>query len=72
MASLTDGRFALVDDPEAAQIFWLIGANRNIYKAKANEKNGYLNEFPNDDVLLLKDMFVPLLHSTYKCFEKKK
>lgn len=71
LSTLTDARFELVSDPDQAQIFWLIGANRNIYKGKANEKSGYLNEFPNDDVLLLKDMFLPLVHSTYKSFEAK-
>jgi len=72
MTSLTDARFEIVSDPEQGQIFWLIGHDRSSNKAKAVEKNGYLNEFPCDEVLLLKDMFVPLLHSTYKCFVEQK
>ena len=71
MTSLTDARFQIVSDPDQGQIFWLIGANRRTYKAKSIEKDGYLNEFPCDEVLLLKDLFVPLLNSTYRCFELK-
>ena len=71
MTSLSDARFQIVSDPDQGQIFWLIGANRSVYKAKSVEKDGYLNEFPCDEALLLRDMFVPLLHSTYKCFKQK-
>ena len=29
---------------------------------------GYLNEIPNDEVLLIKDLLVSLVHSSYSCF----
>ena len=48
MTTLQDARFQLVDDADQAQIYWLIGPQRSTHKAKAIEKNGYLNEFPGD------------------------
>ena len=70
MATLQDARFQIVDDPEQAQIFWLIGAQRNSHKAKAIERNGYLNEFPGDEHLLIKDLFIQMLFASHRCFEK--
>ncbi len=70
LATLTDPRFAIETDITKAQIFWLVGPNRNHYKAKAIELNGHLNEFPCDEVLLVSDLFLPLLHQSYKCFAK--
>ena len=70
MSSLKDARFQIVEDPEAAQIFWLIGANRASYRPKAIEKNAYLNEIPSDEALLVNDLFVPLMHSTFNCFSQ--
>ena len=28
-----------------------------------------MNEIPSDEALLIKDLFIPLLHSSYKCFK---
>ena len=70
MATLQDARFQIVEDVEQAQIFWLIGAQRSLHKAKAIEKNGYLNEFTGDEHLLIKDLFIPMLHTCHRCFEK--
>ena len=71
LSTLTDARFQIVEDADSASIFWLVGPGRNQYKANAVLKDGYLNEFPNDDTLLVKDLFIPLLHSSYKCFSKE-
>ena len=53
-----------------AEVFWLIGLQRNQFKDSAIDLGGYLNEMPSDEVLLLKDLFIPLMHSTYSCFNK--
>ena len=71
LSTLTDARFQIASEPDDAAIFWLVGPGRNEYKAKALEKQGYLNEFPGDETLLVKDLFIPLLHSSYKCFSKE-
>lgn len=42
-----------------------------MHKAKAIEKNGYFNEFNCDANLLTKELFIPLLQSSYKCFNKE-
>ena len=70
LASLKDARFELTENIEEAQICWLIGPQRNIYKPKAIEKAAFLNEFPCDETLLVKDLFIPLMHSSYKCFKQ--
>jgi len=53
LSTLTDARFQIVENSDEAQIFWLLGPQRNTHKLKAAEKNGFLNEFPSDDVLLV-------------------
>jgi len=72
MSRLTDARFKIVDEPSSASIFWLIGINRSQLKVQAQENNGYLNEFASDEVLLVKDLLVSLIYSTYKCFKQPK
>lgn len=57
-------------EADQASIFWLIGPQRNEYKATAVEKNGYLNEFPCDQHLLTKDLFIPLIQASYPSFNK--
>ena len=49
-----------------AQIFWLIGLKRNEFKDAAIDLQGYLNEMPSDEVLLVKDLYFALMYSSYK------
>ncbi len=69
LTTLKDARFEITENIEEADICWLIGPSRNIYKPKAIEKGAYLNEVPCDETLLIKDLFIPLIHSSYKCFK---
>ena len=69
METLNDPRYKFVDTPEEAQICWLLSLDRNTLKSKAQGK--YLNEFHSDEVLLVKDLMISLMHSTYKCFRKE-
>lgn len=69
MATLQDARYQFVDVADDAQIFWLIGQHRAAIRPKAIEKNAYLNEIPSDEVLLVKDLFVALQHSSFNCFK---
>ena len=70
LQTLNDERFQITENASEARIFWLIGAQRGTYKLQVEAAEGFLNEFPNDDVLLQKDLLVPLIHSSYKSFEK--
>lgn len=68
MASLKDPRFEFVDQPQAAQIYWLIGVQRNNYRDSAIDMSGYLNEFPSDSVLLDRNSLMLLMNSCYECY----
>ena len=70
MSTLTDPRFQLVNDIAEAKICWLIGLDRNTHKQTAIDQLSYVNDMPSDEVLLVKDLFVPLIHNSYRCFSK--
>ena len=70
LATLTDPRFQIVENIAEAKICWLIGLDRNTHKATAIGQNSYLNDMPSDECLLIKDLFIPLIQNSYKCFSR--
>jgi hypothetical protein len=66
MSSLTDSRFELVSDHQEADVCWALGLNRSQLVSEVKDKECFVNNFPNDDVLLIKELLVALVHSTYK------
>lgn len=66
MVSLTDSRFEFTDF-ENAEVFWLLGLQR---QQLLNSTTGFINQFPEDEVLLDQNLLVSLVHSTYLCFNK--
>ena len=65
LATLTDPRFELTEF-EGADVHWLLSIQRGELLKHAT---GFINQFPEDDVLLRNDLLVSLVHSTYKCFK---
>jgi hypothetical protein len=61
MVSLTDSRFEFTDF-ENAEVFWLLGLQR---QQLLNSTTGFINQFPEDEVLLDQNLLVSLVHSTY-------
>ncbi len=59
--TLTDARFEFADFDDA-DVFWLLGLDRRQNLAKAT---GFINQFPEDEVLLVPDLLTSLIHSTY-------
>lgn len=49
---------------------WAVGLNRASLIKEAQEKGHFINQFPEDDVLLVQDNLVALIHSTYSSFAK--
>lgn len=73
MSTLTDSRFEFVSTPEEADVCWALGLFRQTQIKQAKEKGSvYINQFPDDDLLLITDLLASLMHSTYSCFSKEK
>lgn len=59
-----------MDQPGEADVCWAVEVDRSALIKAAKEKGIFINQFPEDDVLLTKDLLVSLMHSTYRCFSK--
>lgn len=70
--TLTDPRFEFTDSPDEADVCWAMGLARSELIKKAQEKGSFINQFPEDDVMLIQDNLVALVHSTYSSFAKGK
>ena len=52
LSGLTDPRFKVSSDKEGAQVHWLLGNDRQASLAAAHACKAFVNEFPEDSVLL--------------------
>ena len=51
--TLTDERFELVDKVEDADVCWAVGFNRAAHIKQAQQLDIFVNQFPEDEVLLI-------------------
>ena len=65
LKTLTDSRFEVVGDYNQADVCWALGLDRSNIIKSVKENGLYINQFPDDEVLLFKDLLVALIHSTY-------
>lgn len=52
-------------DASLADVCWPLGLERAAVIKQAKESKQFVNEFPEDNVLLIPDLLSSLLHSTY-------